>query len=121
MDFMAWGLGLVVVLLVFFLCIWGLRKLGGFAATHGERMYLAGGLSLGMRERVVLLQVGRKQLVLGVTPGRIQTLMVLEGDDCLQNAGTLSNAGVSGSAFANKLAQVLKSRNSQNQTDLTDA
>ena len=35
-------------------------------------------LSLGTRERVVLLQVGDQQLVLGVAPGQIRTLHVLE-------------------------------------------
>ena len=120
MDVMAWGFGLLVVLAVFFLCIWGMRKVGRVIASGGEKMHLVGGLSLGMRERVVLLQVGKKQLLLGVTPGRIQSLLVLEGEDCLQRAESLSAAKVSGTAFAQKLAQALKSGSSQQQQDFTD-
>jgi flagellar protein FliO/FliZ len=107
-DVMAWGFGLLVVLAIFLLCIWVLRKIGGVIASGGEKLHLVGGLSLGMRERVVLLQVGKKQLLLGVTPGRIQSLLVLEGEDCLQKAESLSAATASGSAFAQKLAQAMK-------------
>jgi len=83
-DVMSWSLGLVIVLAVFFLCIWGLRKTAGFGSVnHAGKMRVLGGVALGMREKIVLLQVGKKQLVLGVTPGRIETLHVLEGDDCL--------------------------------------
>lgn len=84
-DMLNWGMGLLVVLAVFFLCVWGLRKLSGMSVGASEKMRVVGGLSLGMREKVVLLQVGKKQLVLGVTPGRIEALHVLEGDDCLNN------------------------------------
>ncbi len=84
-DMMSWGMGLLIVLGVFFLCVWGLRKAAGFSgsAANAAKMRVLGGLALGMREKVVLLQVGKKQLVLGVTPGRIETLHVLEGEDCL--------------------------------------
>jgi flagellar protein FliO/FliZ len=107
-DAAAWGLGLVIVLAVFFGCIWGLRKLSGLSVSGGGKMRVLGGLSLGMRERVVLLQVGGKQLVLGVTPGRIQTLLVLEGDDCLIKETTTQAAYSSESGFAQKLVQMLK-------------
>ena len=82
-DIAAWGIGLLIVLGVFFLCVWGMRKLSGLTVSGTEKMRMVGGLSLGMREKVILLQVGKKQLILGVTPGRIETLHVLEGDDCL--------------------------------------
>jgi flagellar protein FliO/FliZ len=39
---------------------------------------IAGGLSMGPREKVVLMQVGRTWILLGVAPGRIQTLHVLD-------------------------------------------
>jgi flagellar protein FliO/FliZ len=101
-------MGLLVVLSVFFLCVWGVRKLNGLTVGGAEKMRVVGGLSLGMREKVVLLQVGRKQLLLGVTPGRIETLHVLEGDDCLmkeENASLTADTG-----FAQKFLQALKAR-----------
>jgi flagellar protein FliO/FliZ len=105
-DIAAWGFALAVVLGVFFLCVWAMRKLGGLPVGGGEKMRMVGGLSLGMRERVVLLQVGKKQLILGVTPGRIETLLVLEGDDCLQKEDPPSAE----SGFAYKLTKALKAR-----------
>lgn len=107
-DIAVWSMGLLIVLSVFFLCVWGVRKLSGLTVSGAEKMRVVGGLSLGLREKVILLQVGKKQLVLGVTPGRIETLHVLEGDDCLIKEETVSAATETG--FAQKLLQAIKAR-----------
>ncbi len=107
-DMLHWSMGLLVVLAIFFLCAWGVRKLSGVAVNGAEKMRVIGGLSLGMREKVILLQVGKKQLILGVTPGRIDTLHVLEGDDCLGRDEPPSIGMDSG--FAQKLMQAMKGR-----------
>jgi flagellar protein FliO/FliZ len=108
-DIVQWSLGLVVVLGVFFLCIWSVRKFSGFNNASGaDKMRVVGGLSLGMREKVILLQVGKKQLVLGVTPGRIQTLHVLEGEDCLTRGDM--TAGTIRGTFAQELLHAIKPR-----------
>ena len=57
---------------------------------------------MGPRERVVLLQVGNAQLLLGVTPGRIQSLHVL--DEPVSEYEI--NADASG--FAGRLAAAIK-------------
>ncbi|NOU23458.1 MAG: flagellar biosynthetic protein FliO [Methyloglobulus sp.] len=105
-DIALWSVGLLIVLSVFFLCVWGMRKLSGLTVSGAEKMRMVGGLSLGMREKVILLQVGKKQLILGVTPGRIETLLVLEGDDCLIREEPLHATAKTG--FAQKLAQTIK-------------
>jgi len=107
-DIAAWSLGLLVVLSVFFLCVWGVRKLSGLTVGGAEKMRVVGGLSLGLREKVILLQVGKKQLILGVTPGRIETLHVLEGDDCLIKEESVPAPAETG--FAQKLLQAIKAR-----------
>lgn len=107
-DIAQWSLGLLIVLGAFFLCIWLLRKFSGYSASGAGRMRVVDGLSLGMREKVILLQVGKKQLVLGVTPGRIQTLEVLEGEDCLVREDMPHHTGKG--VFAQKLMQAMKSR-----------
>jgi flagellar protein FliO/FliZ len=107
-DIAAWSMGLLIVLSVFFLCVWGVRKLSGLTVSGAEKMRVVGGLSLGLREKVILLQVGRKQLILGVTPGRIETLHVLEGDDCLIKEETVSTPLETG--FAQSVLQALKAR-----------
>lgn len=107
-DMLNWGVGLLIVLAIFFLCVLGMRKLSGITLNNAEKMRVVGGLSLGMREKVILLQVGKKQLILGVTPGRIEALHVLEGDDCLNSEPSPPMTRDGG--FAQKLMQVMKGR-----------
>ena len=110
-DFMRWGGGLILVLGVFFLCVWMVRKAGGLTSTTAGQMRVLGGLSLGAKERVVLLQLGNKQLLLGVTPGRVEALHTLEGEDCLIFEDARLNS-VGENQFAKKLMQVMKGQSS---------
>lgn len=118
-DIAGWGVSLLVVLGIFFLCIWGVRKLSGLTINSTQKMRLLGGLSLGVREKVILLQVGKKQLVLGVTPGRIETLLVLEGEDCLLKEESLSATGETG--FTQRLMQAVNARPEPSRSGVPDA
>jgi len=71
-------LGLLIVLLVIAVAAWAFKRFGNVHVGAQGRMKIIGGISLGTRERAVLLQVGEEQLVIAVSPGRIQTLHVLE-------------------------------------------
>ncbi len=71
-------LGLLVVLLVIGAAAWAFKRFGNIHVGAQGRMKIIGGISLGTRERAVLLQVGDQQLVIGVSPGRVQTLHVLD-------------------------------------------
>jgi len=73
---MVLGLGLVVALIV--VAAWLMRRVLRMQTNVNGRMRILGALSLGTRERVVLLQIGGRQLLLGVAPGRIQTLHLLD-------------------------------------------
>ena len=71
-------LGLFVVVIAIFVTGWGLRRFGRFNAAAQGGLKVLGGLSMGARERLVLVQVGDQQLLIGVAPGRVQTLHVLD-------------------------------------------
>ncbi len=71
-------LGLVVVLVVIGAVAWLLRHVLRLQPTMSGQLRILGGLSMGARERVVLLKVGETQLLLGVAPGRVHTLHVLD-------------------------------------------
>jgi len=71
-------LGLLIVLLVIAVAAWAFKRFGNVHVGAQGRMKIIGGISLGTRERAVLLQVGEEQLVIAVSPGRVQTLHVLE-------------------------------------------
>jgi len=70
--------GLAVVIAAIVGLAWLLRRMGAVGGGTGGQLKVLGGLQVGQRERVVLIQVGDKQLLLGVAPGRVQTLHVLD-------------------------------------------
>jgi len=94
-------LGMVVVLGVMLGLAWLLKRTGKFQMAAGGSLKILGGLSLGSRERVVLLQVGDEQLLVGVAPGRVQALHVLE-----QPLET-PDASSKGKGFADQLGRMM--------------
>lgn len=53
---------------------WMARKVSGGKGFGQGGMTLIGGVALGPRERIVLLEVGDTWLVVGIVPGQIRTL-----------------------------------------------
>lgn len=78
---MEMGFGLATVLVVLMACLWLLRKL-----THPHRRHahlrVLGATAVGPKERVVLLDIGPRVLVLGVTPTHITRLDTLTPEEC---------------------------------------
>ncbi len=106
-DAIQWTLALLLVLAVFFLAVWLLKKSGSLALINNRQLGIVAGLSLGMREKLVLVRVGEKQLLLGVTAGRIDKLLELEGEQRLfQNQAGQIEAGL----FAKKLMEVMQGK-----------
>lgn len=70
--------GLIIVILSIIMLAWITKKVNRFSSYTGDSLKIIGGLSMGSREKVVLLQVGDKQLLIGVAPGRINTLHELD-------------------------------------------
>ncbi len=101
---MSWALGLIIVIALFFACIWLMRKMGALPENSKQKMRGIAGLSLGGREKVMLVQVGEKQIVLGVSPGRINNLLVLEENDRVVQEVKERDAE---SEFSQKLKQIM--------------
>lgn len=95
-------LALMLVLGLIVGMAWLMRRMGGLTQVGGGVVRVLGGVPVGQRERVVLIQVGGKQLLLGVAPGRVQTLHVLDEPISVNVA-----AGASES-FAERLTTALK-------------
>lgn len=70
-------LSLLLVLAAVFAAGWVVRKLRGFGKFQSDAITIIADLPLGTKERAVLVQVGNQQLLLGVAPGRVNTLHVL--------------------------------------------
>lgn len=71
-------LGLLAVVAAIVATAWIGRRVLRLQPGMDSRLRLVGGLSLGPRERIVLVQAGDTQLLVGVAPGRVQTLHVLD-------------------------------------------
>jgi flagellar protein FliO/FliZ len=71
-------LGLIAVLAVFGLCVVLLKRLPMVRTRQGGNLRVIEGLALGARDRVLLLQVEQTRLLIGVTPGRIECLHVMD-------------------------------------------
>lgn len=99
-------LGLFAVLIVIGGAAWAVKRFGYFQSGGQGQIKVVGGVSLGSRERVVLLQVGEQQLVLGVAPGRIQTLHVLDEPLSLKQ----NDDGVPATSFSDRLHSAIKNR-----------
>ncbi|WP_373020403.1 flagellar biosynthetic protein FliO [Thiomicrorhabdus sp.] len=94
-------LSLVLVLLIIFISAWLLRRYGRFPGVADGNLKVIGALSVGQRERILLLQVGKEQLLVGVTSSKITTLHQLDEPVLVK-----SSEPVSGS-FAQRLQEAL--------------
>ncbi|WP_373188191.1 flagellar biosynthetic protein FliO [Halopseudomonas sp.] len=68
------ALGLILVVGLIFLIGYVMRRTGPLAPRGGQQIKLISSLPLGPRDRLILVDVGGKQLLLGASPGRINTL-----------------------------------------------
>jgi flagellar protein FliO/FliZ len=101
-------LGLLVVVLCILALAWFAKKMNRFQSVTDGSFKIIGGISMGARERVVLLQVGEEQLLVGVSPGRINMLHALNNpvettDD--------SSDGSRGKGFSEKLKTIMDDAN----------
>ena len=90
------ALGLVIVLGLMLGLAWLVKRYARLPGIGKGQVQVLGGVSLGARERAVLLSVEGRRLLVGVAPGRVQTLMVLGAADAAETAddfaGTLEAA-----------------------------
>ncbi|XAE36941.1 flagellar biosynthetic protein FliO [Pseudomonas alkylphenolica] len=70
-------LGLLLVLGLIFLLAWLLRRVQNAAPGSGQLIEILGSRNLGPRDRLLLIQVGKEQILIGHTPGSIEALHVL--------------------------------------------
>jgi flagellar protein FliO/FliZ len=99
------ALGLLVVLGVMLGLAWLVRRFVQMPSMSRGAVRVLGGVSLGARERAVLVAVDRRRLLVGVAPGQVRTLLDLGESEGLDDAdaGEPSNA-----PFARQLGQVLR-------------
>nr|WP_233196220.1 flagellar biosynthetic protein FliO [Trinickia soli] len=66
--------GLAVVVALVFACAWLARRFGLQPSARGQLVRTVGGVSLGGKERVAVVQIGDTWLVVGAAPGNVRLL-----------------------------------------------
>ncbi|MBT3198211.1 MAG: flagellar biosynthetic protein FliO [Gammaproteobacteria bacterium] len=95
---------LLLVILLILAIAWMIKRSGRFGSALGGQLRAIGGLSLGGRDRILLVDAGGTHLLLGISPGGgIQTLYVFPEP---LELGEEYNEG--GTPFATTLQRILK-------------
>jgi flagellar protein FliO/FliZ len=94
---------LVVVLLVIFVLAYLVRRVQGMPLARGSLMRVHGGIQLGAKERVVILEAGGQQFLIGVAGGSVNLLHRFD-----EPVVQVPAAPAVAPAFAEKLNQLLR-------------
>lgn len=95
-------LSLALVLALIFALGWALRRLQ-FARSGGDRLLgVLAQLPLGPRDRIVLLRVGDRQALVGVSPAGIRPLQLLEREIAVP-----AEAATAAPEFASRLRELI--------------
>ena len=84
---------LILVLAAIFVVAWVVRRMRIASNRVGGAIDVLADVPLGQKERAVLLQVGATQILIGVAPGRVNTLHVLSEPIELAKPPAIPGAG----------------------------
>lgn len=99
--------GLIAVLAVMAGVAWLFKRFGLASSMGGNAVAkVVGGVSVGTRERVMVVEVGEQWIVVGVAPGRVNALATLPRQE-----GVADRPAATGPAFATWLKHTMDKRN----------
>jgi len=102
------SLGFVIALLVGL--AWLLKRFGPKHITGGTRVKLVGALSVGARERILVVEVGEQWIVVGASPGRMNALATMPRQE-VDDADLAGAQPMPGANFAEWFKQTIEKRN----------
>ena len=90
---------------------WGMKRYGPKAPGGNTRLRLLSSLSLGGRERIMLIEVADQWIVVGASPGRVNALATMprQEDDGATAPGQTN--GPAAANFSEWLKQTIEKRN----------
>ncbi|HEX8883136.1 MAG TPA: flagellar biosynthetic protein FliO [Noviherbaspirillum sp.] len=99
--------GLIVVLGLLAGALWVLKRVGGGRLAGGSVVKIVGGVSVGNRERVMVVEVADQWIVIGVAPGQVSKLADMPRQEQQQAGAALPGAP----NFSAWLKQTIEKRN----------
>src|SRR5450830_116177 len=100
-------LGLIAVLALMVGIAWLFKRSGLAPNTNGNAVAkIIGGVSVGTRERVMVIEVADQWIVVGVAPGRVNTLATMPRQEHVAAPASTASAN-----FASWLKQTIDKRN----------
>ncbi|WP_165856675.1 flagellar biosynthetic protein FliO [Marinobacter sp. JSM 1782161] len=72
------ALGLLAVIALIFGCAWLVKRMNGLSGMNSQAIKIVSVMSVGARERIVLIEVGGTQILVGITANTIRTLHVFD-------------------------------------------
>jgi len=106
--------GLFQVLLVLFVVLglmvaaaWVLRKFNATGTTSGSAIKIIGGVAVGSRERIMVVEVADQWIVVGITATSISALSTMPKQESTLPSAELAAAG----NFSSRLKQFIEKRN----------
>lgn len=94
----------IAVILFILVIAWLMKKSGRFGASSNKAINIVSSMSLGMREKIVVVNVEDVNIVLGVAPGQIRTLYVLDNAPAAEETADVKEGG----AFEKVMGNLLK-------------
>lgn len=112
-DILRVFIGLIAVVATLFAVLWLFKRLGGTSGRGRGNMRILASLPLGHRERLLLVQVGGTQLVIGVTAQEVRLICRLEDPVTISDTASSNET-----AFMERLLNALQTGRAE--TDGTD-
>lgn len=105
-------MALLFIVILIMAVSWFIRRFGQGVLANTSHMKIVATMPLGTRERVMLVEIGGQQLLLGVTATQINTLHVFPEPVIIAS----QNQAVPVSEFSRKLMSILQQKNTASGT-----
>lgn len=102
---------LTLVLALLGAMVWFMKRYGPQAAAGAAQMRTVGALSLGGRERIIVVEVGDQWIVVGASPGRVNALATMPKQETPPGGPAVLANGPASGTFAEWLKQTIDKRN----------
>jgi len=104
---------LALVLGLLLALAWFMKRYGPRAMGANANIKLVGGLNIGGRERIMVIEVGGQWIVVGASPGRVNALATMPRQEGAQVPAQLAEHAPPAASFGEWLKKTIDNRNAK--------